>query len=774
MTGAQLGLTSAEVATRIAAGQVNIAPSANSRSLADIIKANTLTRFNFVIGSMWVVMWIVAPFQDSLFGFAIVANTAIGIVQEYRAARALERLSVLGAARPIVRRDGVDVEIDASGVVVDDFILISTGDQIVVDGVIVESQGLEIDESLLTGEADSVDKVENDEAMSGSFVVAGSGLMQATRVGRDSFAAGLTEQAKKFHLTNSELRDAINGFIRAVSFLLLPVGALLLFSQVVRADASWPDAIRGTIAGMVTMVPEGLVLLTSIAMAVSVIRLAAKKVLVQDMPAVEVLARVDTICVDKTGTLTEPGMHVRELVTLQGSLEKLQEVLGALATIESVPNPTLAAVADEYSNSTWTATSSVPFSSARKWSGATFADHGTWVLGAPEMIIDAGNPVLAQAELLAADGSRVLAVGRARDEMNADMPVSGLEIIGLVLIDQRLRSDAADTVKYFLEQGVNVKVISGDNAVTVGAIAALAGVPGADAPVDARTLPSDPAELSEAVMRSSVFGRVTPTQKQAMVDALHLQGLTVAMTGDGVNDVLALKSADLGISMGSGSAATRAVAQLVLLDNKWSVMPSVVAEGRRVLGNIERVSDVFLTKSFYAILISIATGIFAVEFPFLPRPLTLIGALTIGIPGFFLALMPNTERFRPGFFKRVLLFTAPAGTICAIAAFTSYGAALRVGEPVSSAQSAATVTLFIVAMAVLTQSARPLNFIRLVLVASMAVAFVAVLFIPWLSNFFALSLAPERYSVVAIVVGVVGAVAVGIATKVTDRWRRAA
>jgi len=773
MTGVQLGLTSAEVATRVAAGQVNIAPSATSRSLADIVKANTLTRFNFVIGSMWVVMWIVAPFQDSLFGFAIVANTGIGIVQEYRAARALERLSVLGAARPIVRRDGVDVEIDASGVVVDDFILISAGDQIVVDGVIVESQGLEIDESLLTGEADSVDKVENDEAMSGSFVVAGSGLMQATRVGRDSFAAGLTEQAKKFHLTNSELRDAINGFIRAVSFLLLPVGALLLYSQVVRAQAPWPDAIRGTIAGMVTMVPEGLVLLTSIAMAVSVIRLAAKKVLVQDMPAVEVLARVDTICVDKTGTLTEPGMHVRELVTLQGSLEELQEVLGALATVESVPNPTLAAVADAYPNSTWTSTSSVPFSSARKWSGATFTDHGTWVLGAPEMIVDAGNPVLAQAELLAGDGSRVLAVGRARDEMNADVPVSGLEIIGLVLIDQRLRADAAETVQYFLDQGVNVKVISGDNAVTVGAIAALAGVPGADAPVDARTLPSDPGELSAAVMRSSVFGRVTPAQKQAMVDALHMQGLTVAMTGDGVNDVLALKSADLGISMGSGSAATRAVAQLVLLDNKWSVMPSVVAEGRRVLGNIERVSDVFLTKSFYAILISIATGIFAVEFPFLPRHLTLIGALTIGIPGFFLALMPNTERFRPGFFKRVLLFTAPAGTICAIAAFASYGAALRVGEPVSSAQSAATVTLFIVAMAVLTQSARPLNFIRLVLVASMAAAFVAVLFIPWLSNFFALSLSPERYSVVAVVVGVIGAVAVGIATKITDRWRRA-
>lgn len=774
MTTMQLGLTSQEVQARIAAGQVNHAPSATSRSIGDIIKANTLTWFNFVIGAMWITMLIVAPFQDSLFGFAIVANTAIGIIQEWRAARALEKLSVLGAAQPVVRRDGVDVSIHSNEVVLDDVLVLNSGDQLVVDGIILESNGLEIDESLLTGEADPVDKVAGNDAMSGSFVVAGSGLMQATRIGRDSFAAGLTEQAKKFHLTNSELRDAINGFIRSVSFLLLPVGALLLFSQVVRANASWPDAIRGTIAGMVTMVPEGLVLLTSIAMAVSVIRLAAKKVLVQDMPAVEVLARVDTVCVDKTGTLTEPGMHVRKVVTLTGSEEELTSAMAALASVESAPNPTLQAVADAYPQSTWTSTSHVPFSSARKWSGASFDQHGTWILGAPEMVLDSNSEVLPQAEQLASDGSRVLVVGTVTGELTVDQQLTGVVPIGFVVIDQRLRADAAETVAYFLEQGVKVKVISGDNAVTVGAIAALAGVPGADAPIDARTLPTDLAELAEVVTNSSVFGRVTPTQKQAMVDALHLKGSAVAMTGDGVNDVLALKSADLGISMGSGSAATRAVAQLVLLDNKWSVMPGVVAEGRRVLGNIERVSDVFLTKSFYAILISIATGVFAVEFPFLPRHLTLIGALTIGIPGFFLALMPNTERFRPGFFKRVLLFTAPAGAICAIAAFTSYGAALRVGEPIPSAQSAATVTLFIVAIAVLLQSARPLNFIRLGIIAAMIIAFITVLYVPWLSNFFALSLAPERYSVVAVMVGVIGAVAVGIATKITDRWRKAA
>jgi len=774
MIGLQSGLTSQEVAARVTAGQLNLAPSATSRSLASIIRSNTLTWFNLVIGSMWAVMLIVAPIQDSLFGFAIVANTAIGIIQEYRAARALEKLSVLGAARPVVRRDGEDRSVSSNEVVLDDVLVLLPGDQLVVDGEVLESLGLEIDESLLTGEADPVDKVEGDEAMSGSFVVAGSGLMRATRVGRDSFAAGLTEQAKEFHLTNSELRDAISGFIRVVSFLLLPIGALLLYSQRVRADASWDDAIRGTIAGMVTMVPEGLVLLTSIAMAVSVIRLAAKKVLVQDMPAVEVLARVDTICVDKTGTLTEPGMHVRDLVVLQGARADAEVVLGALAAVESSPNPTLAAVAEAYSDPGWPISSMVPFSSARKWSSGSFGEHGSWILGAPEMVLDATDPALVKAQELSADGSRVLALARSdAATLGPDSQLQGLQAEALVLIDQQLRADAAETVAYFLEQGVQVKVISGDNAITVGAIAALAGVPGADAPVDARTLPTDINELSAAVASASVFGRVTPTQKQAMVDALHLSGSTVAMTGDGVNDVLALKSADLGISMGSGSAATRAVAQLVLLDNKWSVMPSVVTEGRRVLGNIERVSDVFLTKSFYAVIISVATGLFAVEFPFLPRHLTLIGALTIGIPGFFLALMPNTERFRPGFFKRVLLFTAPAGAICAVAAFTSYGVALRLDESVGNSQAAATVTLFIVAIAVLVQSARPLNLIRVGIVLAMILAFVAVLFIPFLSDFFALSLSPERYSAVAIGVGAIGALGVAIATRVTDRWRRA-
>lgn len=769
-----MGLTQGEVDQRIAAGETNDAPDANSRSLASIIKENTLTWFNFLIGSMWIVMLIVAPWQDSLFGFVIVANTLIGTIQEYRAARALQKLAVIGEAKPIVRRDGADQEISASQIVLGDLIALRTGDQIVVDGEIEQSQGLEIDESLLTGEADPVDKQIGDSAMSGSFVVAGSGYMRATKVGRDSFAAGLTEAAKQFHTTNSELREALNKFIKYVSYFLIPVGVALFLSQLFRAELPLDEAIRGTIIGVVTMVPEGLVLLTSIAMAVAVINLGRKRVLVQDMPAVEVLARVDTVCADKTGTLTEPGMQVQETIPLGDvDLVIIEAALGAIAASQPNANPTLGAIESKYPSPHWQITESVPFSSARKWSSAAFVDHGTWVLGAPEMVDPNNAEMLAKANESAASGARVLVLAKSAASVSAVESLGVVDCVALVVISQTLRSDAAETVAYFLGQGVNVKVISGDNAETVGAIARQAGVPGADDPYDARNLPNNIDEIAGVLATTNVFGRVTPAQKQAMVDALHLQGKTVAMTGDGVNDVLALKSADLGIAMGSGSGATRAVAQLVLLDDQWSVMPSVVAQGRKVLGNIERVADVFLTKSFYAMIVSSATVIFAVAFPFLPRHLTLVSALTIGIPGFFLALMPNTERFRPGFFRRVLLFAVPAGVIAAISSFISYGIALYFEEPIFNAQSAATITLFIVTIAVLAQSARPLNAIRVSLVALMVAAFVAVLYIPFLSNFFLLSLAPERYSIISIVVGIIGAVAVGIASKITDRWRRA-
>ncbi|MEZ5118627.1 MAG: HAD-IC family P-type ATPase [Candidatus Nanopelagicales bacterium] len=741
----------------MASGQVNDVRDTGSRSLSSIIRSNTLTPFNALIGTLWIAMMIVAPWQDALFGFVIVFNTLIGTIQEYRSARTLAKLSLLNEARPTVIRDGREAQVGLRELVLDDLVLISTGDQIAVDGDVLQAAGCEVDESLLTGEADPVPKAAGDELLSGSFVVSGSARYRVTRVGSESFAGRLTLQARKFQTTTSELRDSINRFIRYVSYALIPVGALLTYSQL-RADQSLPDAIRGAIAGVVTMVPEGLVLLTSIAMAVGVLRLAQRNALVQDMPAVETLARVDIVCVDKTGTLTAPGMSVQEVVALDGS--DPAHVLGTLAAAEEHPNPTMLALAKRFPQA-GPVQDAVPFSSARKWSAARIADRW-WVIGAPDVV----DPTV-DTSRWSATGARVLLLAVTDRPVEADSPLPLLTPSALVVIDQQLRDDAAQTVAYFLEQDVSLKVISGDNAATVGAIAERAGIPGAQDPVDARS--EDPVT---AVERASVFGRVNPDQKQDMVDALREDGHTVAMTGDGVNDVLALKRADLGIAMGSGSPATRAVAQLVLLDSKWSSLPRVVAEGRRVLGNIERVSDVFLTKSMYALLIALATGVAAVPFPFLPRHLTLISALTIGIPGFFLALMPNAERFRPGFFHRVMIFAVPSGVIAAATAFSAYYAALTL-DTVDEARTDATIALFMVTVTVLAVSARPMNAIRAAIVLSMIGAFLVVLFVPPLSQFFALSISPDAEGAATLAIGGLGMVAVLVTSKFVSRWRDA-
>lgn len=755
------GLTSEEVAERVAAGQVNEAPDPRSRSLASIVKENVFTSFNVVIGSLWALMFLAgAPFQDSLFGFVIVVNSAIGIIQEYRAKRTLERLSLVGEVKPVVRRDGQAHEVRTNEVVLDDIIELHIGDQIVVDGETLASAGMEIDESLLTGEADPVHKHTGDEILSGSFVVAGSGLMRATKVGTDAYATQLAAEARKFSVTRSELMASIMRFVRIMTLVLIPLGTLLFISQM-RASPDWQTALSGTVAGVVTMIPEGLVLLTSVAMAVAVVRLGRKRTLVQEMPAVEVLARVDVVCVDKTGTLTEPGMAVTAMATLDPQAP-VAAALGALGSAEDSPNPTLAAVAAKYPDPGWQTTAAIPFSSARKWSAASFAEHGTWVLGAPEFLTDDAK-TRSRADELAASGARVLLLGRS-DGPDPDNGPGQVEPVALVSIEQQLRPDAADTVAYFLDQGVAVKVISGDNPVTVGAIAAEAGIPKAEEPFDARELPEDPEAMAEVLEQNGVFGRVTPTQKRAMVSALQSRGHTVAMTGDGVNDVLALKDADLGISMGTGSAATRAVAQIVLLDNSFAVMPSVVAEGRRVLGNIERVSALFLTKSFYSAVLSLLvvlftlTSLFEVEFVFLPRHLTLITFLTIGAPATLLALMPNTQRFRPGFFRRVLVFAIPAGIICGGLSFTSYVVALWRGVDVTGARVSAAITLFILSMTVLALVARPLTGLRLGIVLVMGSGFLLVLYVPWLSDFFALPLNDDAKTGVAVVVGAVGAV----------------
>jgi cation-transporting ATPase E len=752
------GLTSAEVAERVAAGQTNDVPRGPSRTTARIVVSNTFTVFNALIGVLWVLIMAFGDWRDGLFGLVVVANTGIGIVQELRAKATLDRLSVVSDTRPRVRRDGRLVDVALAEVVLDDVLVLATGDRVVVDGEVVDARGLEVDESLLTGEADPVHKQVGDEVRSGSFVVSGEGSFVATRVGREAYAAQLAEEARRYTLVRSDLRTGINRILTWMSALMVPVGILLVWSQF-RVDTSVADAVSGAVAGLVTMIPEGLVLLTSIAFAVGVVRLGNQQVLVQELPAIEGLARVDVICLDKTGTLTEPGMTLVSVEPLDTTVP-VDAVLRALCASDPAPNPSMAAVAERYPppyDDAWRATGTVPFSSARKWSGADLGEHGSYVIGAPEVLLDAPDPVRGRVRELAGEGLRVLVVGSAAAPLQHDRRPR-IRPLALLAIEQRVKPDAARTLHYFEEQGVAVKVVSGDSPVTVGAVTERLGLTGATPDgVDAQTLPEPLPELADVVEREVAFGRVSPQQKQQLVRALQSRGHTVAMTGDGVNDVLALKDADIGIAMASGSDATRAVAQLVLVDNRFEHMPSVVAEGRRVIGNIERVANLFLSKTVYASALAVLSGLLALPFPFLPRHLTVVSALTIGVPGFFLALAPNSELARPGFVRRVLRFAVPAGLVCAGASFGSYYLAFvdpDVGQMES--RSLAAITLFTVAWWVVVMIARPLNAWRVALVLSMVGAFLLVLTVPWLRHFFAFSVPSTADAVVAVLVGIAG------------------
>lgn len=769
------GLTTAEVAERVARGDVNDVPVRSSRSTADIVRGNVFTRFNAIIGVLWVIMLIVAPIQDSLFGFVIIANTGIGIIQELRAKKTLDGLAVIGEAKPSVRRDGRTAEISTSEIVLGDVIELGPGDKVVVDGSVGEADGLEIDESLLTGEADPVLKKPGDQVMSGSFVVAGGGAFTATKVGREAYAAQLAEEASRFTLVHSELRSGISTILKYVTWMMIPTSIGLIISQLIVKDTNLKDSIARTVGGIVPMIPEGLVLLTSVAFAIGVIRLGRKQCLVQELPAIEGLARVDVVCLDKTGTLTEGGMDVTELRPLGGAdTAYVKKVLGALGESDPRPNASLQAVIDAYPDSTeWRCTESLPFSSARKYSGASFSEgdgeNNTWLLGAPDVLLPAGDPALEEINELNEQGLRVLLLARSARELDDDAVATGVRPTALVVLEQRLRPDAADTLRYFEDQDVKAKVISGDNAISVSAVAGKLGLPGAQNTVDARGLPADRADMAKVLDENSVFGRVTPQQKRDMVGALQSNGHTVAMTGDGVNDVLALKDADIGVSMGSGSEATRAVAQIVLLNNSFSTLPSVVAEGRRVIGNITRVATLFLTKTVYSVLLAILVVCSQVEYPFLPRHLTLLSTLTIGIPAFFLALAPNKERARPHFVKRVMRYAIPGGVIAATATFVTYLVARHYytgADALKAETSAATLTLFLTSMWVLAIIARPYTWWRVGLVGAMGGAFLIVLVVPWLQDFFQLKLEGTTMPWIAV------AVAAGAATLIefTFRW----
>ena len=743
----------------MAARRVNRAPGGTSRPLSQIVRANVLTRFNAILGALLAVILVVGPIQDALFGVVLVTNAGIGIYQEWRAKRTLDRLTLLTAPAVTVARGGERREIAVEDVVDGDVIELAQGGQIVADGTVLVADALEVDESLLSGESAPQLKGPGDEVLSGSFVTAGQGWYRAEKVGPDSYANRVASEARQFSLVRSELRRGTDDILRLVTWLIVPTAALLIASQV-RSHESIPDAVRGTVAGVGAMVPEGLVLLTSVAFTAGVLRLGRRNVLVQELAAIEGLARVDVVCTDKTGTITEPDLQVAEVVTLDGAGEEgeVTAALGAMAAADPDPNASGRALAAAFDAPAWTPTWRAAFSSARRYSGAGFGEHGDWIMGAPNVLLEAagdGAPASRAAELVDAQsrqGRRVLLVARTDGEPPPGAPPAGRPV-ALVAIEERIRANARATLDYFARQHVAVKVMSGDDPRTVGAVAARVGIPGAESPVDARGLPDDATELADVVEATTVFGRTGPQQKQSMVRALQSRGHTVSMTGDGVNDVLALKEADLGVAMGSGAAVSRAVAPVVLLDSDFAGLPPVLSEGRRVIANVERVANLFVTKTVYATLLALAVGVARVPFPFLPRHLTIISSLTIGIPAFFLALARNDRRARPGFVGRVLRFAVPAGILAATATMTSYGLARAEHVSQVEARTTATITLFIVALWVLAILARPTNLWRFELEASMAGLFVLALLLPWTREFFALNMAEPAITAQAIAIG---------------------
>ncbi|MDY7541098.1 MULTISPECIES: HAD-IC family P-type ATPase [unclassified Cryobacterium] len=747
------GLTAAEVAERVAAGRTNAFVQDTSRSVWSILRANVLTLFNGIILACFLVLLAIGRWQDALFGFSAIANAIIGTVQEYRAKRALDRLALLNAPNARVLRDSIEQEIDVAAVVMDDTLVLRAGDQVAADGIVSGSRGLQIDESMLTGESDAVEKVPGDRALSGSIVVAGEGLAAVDRVGAESFANSLAAEAKRFSLVASEIRTSINRVLKWVAWIIGPIALLVLNAQMVAqggwekatAGGAWRDAATATIAAVVAMVPLGLVLMTSITFAVGAVKLARQQVLVQELPAVEGLARVDIICLDKTGTLTQGDIVFDDAHPLtpvagwEGVLAWYGAQHDANATARSLAGRFTDPIQEE-------PVDRVPFSSARKWSAVVFGD-GMWILGGPEMVFPAADPggdsgsgpgsgpgagalrtVATRARDLAATGRRTLVLAHGTPTDDETVPGDAVPVV-LLTFRENIRPDAADTLAYFAAQDVGVRIISGDNPHTVAAIARDVGLDAPDG-FDARGLPDRDEDLLGILDRYIVFGRVTPDQKKRIVVVLKSAGHTVAMTGDGVNDALAIKEADIGIAMNSGAAATKAVARLVLLDGRFSHLPNVVAEGRQVIANIERVSMLFLTKTAYATFLAITFGILLLPFPFLPRQLSVTDGLTIGIPAFFLALLPNAQRYVPGFLRRSLTFAIPAGVAVTfgLAAYSKLAANLEIPE--AEIRSGSTLILTIIGLWILVVLSRPVTRFKGLVIGAMMVGLVLVYSVP--------------------------------------------
>ncbi|MGV0869349.1 HAD-IC family P-type ATPase [Corynebacterium kalidii] len=782
------GLTGAEVSRRVAQGLTNTVTRGTGRSVGQIVRANVFTRVNAILGVMCVIVLSTGSWINAAFGLLIIANSAVGVVQELRAKRTLANLRIVGETRPTVLRDGERITVHQSEVVVDDLIVLRSGDEIVVDGtlLLVAESGFAVDESQLTGEPDPVTKGVGDEVLSGSFVTGGTAVFRAVKVGDDAYAARLAAEASEFSLTDSVLMSGINSILRVITWLLIPTGVLTIWTQLVRSGTGLRESILSMAAAIVPMVPEGLVLMTSIAFAAGVVRLGKYKALVNELVAIEGLARVDTVCTDKTGTLTTNEMGLDGVYTAGGAPvpAEVREMLGSLVATQEDRNATSEAILAASDAPAPLDGTEIPFNSRWKYSGVQCDGHA-WILGAPDVLLADGRDTAAARETAAAFGERglrVLAFGRVDGTLAgpdggdgmADAP--SLEEPVLVTLGQQLRPDARETLDFFDAQRVDLKIISGDNPDSVAAVARGATDRELVA-VDARTLDGLPEpDFDAEVARANVFGRVRPEQKRQMVESLHRAGRTVAMTGDGVNDVLALKKADIGVAMGAGAPATRSVAQLVLLTNRFSALPKVVGEGRRVIGNIERVANLFLTKTVYSVVLALVVAVSGISFPFQPIHVTITGWFTIGIPAFILALAPNNERPRDGFLHRVLSLAVPSGVLIGGIAVTMwlvvYPGADAPGLERAQAGTAVLLALIVMGLWVLGIVARPLMWWKLLLLAGCVAGYVVLFTVPFLRELVLLEPGDPSLTTLGLAVGAGGAVLIEVVHRVVRAWGR--
>lgn len=815
------GLSFKQVAQARAAGETNEFDNSSSRSIVAILRANVFTIFNAILASAVVVVLAVGSWKDAVFGFVLLLNTLTGTIAELRAKRALDNLAVLAAPAAHVIRDGEAKDIEVSQVVLGELLQLRSGDQVPADGQVLSSNGCEIDESILTGESVAVRKHENDQVLSGTTVIGGSACIRVTAVGEHSYANRLAVEARKYSVVTSELQEGTNRVLTWISWVIVPMTLLLLWSQLRVAggisealdSGQWKAAVVLAVAGVVGMVPQGLVLLTSVNFAAAAMTLARRKVLVQELPAVEVLARVDMLCLDKTGTLTSGAVELDHIESCLGSAcadgdggspaaGKVSADAAAGGSAGTGSGAVVPASADDAAraalaylvggseaNATAGAIAAgltglepaqaryaIAFNSARKWS-AVQTQAGAYVLGAPEIVLagsadsgstDSGSTddaALERVKALAGMGKRVLVLAHSNQSLdqseNPTLP-KDLTAALLVVLAEQVRPDAAQTLDYFKRQGVAVRVISGDNPVTVAAIATHLGLRNPDGGepvgVDARTLPAieDTQALADVLEKHTVFGRVTPEQKRAFVNALKSRGHTVAMTGDGVNDALALKDADLGIAMGNAAPATKAVSRLVLLNSQFDALPSVVAEGRRVIANMERVASLFLTKTMWAALLAAVVAITGFVYPFLPRQLTIVSSLTIGIPAFVLALAPTSQRYRAGFLARVLRLSVPAGVIVVGGVLCARLTLILMGANRNQISSVCTLVLVSGGLWLLSLTARPWVWWRAALVGLMSSAALAVVLLAPLRGFFDLAaLTANSWLVLACAAGAV-------------------